>query len=201
MRLDDEDFDEGMIEALEEVKQSLITGEPLHHLASFDQQVVDVPELRARYGMTQQAFADGLGISVGTLRGWEQGRRRPDGPARRLLQILEEYPQVAAELLSLKQDKARADTGEAGTLYRGADGRYYLVAPADDGSLASEIVEQKSAGETGRDGDELVLRKSQSGIKARAMMQSRAQLLSRGQLNARASAISGHDGRSQPDEG
>lgn len=53
---------------------------------------VDVAELRARYKMSQPRFAAMLGISLGTLRGWEQGRRRPDGPARVLLRIAAQNP-------------------------------------------------------------------------------------------------------------
>ena len=41
---------------------------------------------RRRYGLTQEQLAAGLGISVRTLRDWEQGRRQPQGPARALLQ-------------------------------------------------------------------------------------------------------------------
>ena len=41
----------------------------------------DVIALRLFVGLTQQQFADALGISVHTLRNWEQGRRSPEGPA------------------------------------------------------------------------------------------------------------------------
>src|SRR5262245_8842076 len=47
----------------------------------------DVTALRRFVGLTQQQFADALGISVHTLRNWEQSRRRPDGPALALLRI------------------------------------------------------------------------------------------------------------------
>jgi putative transcriptional regulator len=53
---------------------------------------VNVAELRARYRMSQPKFAAMLGISVGTLRRWEQGRRRPGGPARVLLGIAAQNP-------------------------------------------------------------------------------------------------------------
>jgi len=38
--------------------------------------------VRARVGMTQREFSDRIGISVDTLRNWEQGRRYPTGTAR-----------------------------------------------------------------------------------------------------------------------
>jgi putative transcriptional regulator len=60
----------------------------------------DVPAIREKYKMTQQEFAALLGISVGTLRNWEQGRRKPQGPARVLLKIAEKRPKVILESLS-----------------------------------------------------------------------------------------------------
>ena len=42
---------------------------------------VDVKSIRARVGMSQSEFASAFGISVGTLRHWERGDRRPQGPA------------------------------------------------------------------------------------------------------------------------
>jgi putative transcriptional regulator len=82
--------------ALEEVKDKLQTGELLAKSTSFERRMVDIPALRKRYGMTQQQFAD----AFGTLRNWEQGRRIPDGPAQRLLEIIEDRPDVAIEILA-----------------------------------------------------------------------------------------------------
>ena len=41
----------------------------------------DIVALRRFAGLTQNEFAEALGISVHTLRNWEQGRRSPEGPA------------------------------------------------------------------------------------------------------------------------
>jgi putative transcriptional regulator len=60
----------------------------------------DVAAIRARAGLSQAQFARSIGVSVGTLRGWEQGRRRPDGPARVLLALIEKRPQIVQEALS-----------------------------------------------------------------------------------------------------
>jgi len=38
-------------------------------------------------------------LSVGTLRNWEQGRRYPEGPARALLKIAAENPEVFEKAL------------------------------------------------------------------------------------------------------
>ena len=35
-----------------------------------------------------------IGISVKTLRNWEQGRRKPEGPARVLLQVAAKHPEA-----------------------------------------------------------------------------------------------------------
>jgi putative transcriptional regulator len=44
--------------------------------------VVNVKKLRERLGLTQEAFAATYRIPIGTLRDWEQCRKRPDAPAR-----------------------------------------------------------------------------------------------------------------------
>lgn len=60
----------------------------------------DVVALRRFTGMTQLEFADALGISVHTLRNWEQDRRRPEGPALALLRIAARHPRVLRENLA-----------------------------------------------------------------------------------------------------
>jgi putative transcriptional regulator len=54
----------------------------------------DVKKIRAQYGLSQDKFAQMLGISAGTLRNWEQGRRRPEGPARVLLSVADKHPEA-----------------------------------------------------------------------------------------------------------
>ncbi|MBC8548522.1 MAG: type II toxin-antitoxin system MqsA family antitoxin [Candidatus Brocadiales bacterium] len=54
----------------------------------------DVATIRHRLGLTQEAFSGLLGISVQTLRNWEQGTREPRGPAMALLRIVEKNPKV-----------------------------------------------------------------------------------------------------------
>ena len=54
----------------------------------------EVQRLRTKYGLSQNSFANLIGISVGTLRNWEQGRRKPTGPANVLLLIAERNPEV-----------------------------------------------------------------------------------------------------------
>jgi DNA-binding transcriptional regulator YiaG len=60
----------------------------------------DVTALRKFVGLTQAEFARAMGISVHTLRNWEQGRRTPEGPAIALLRIAARHPRVIRENLS-----------------------------------------------------------------------------------------------------
>ena len=57
----------------------------------------DIADLRAFVGLAQVEFAAALGISVHTLRGWEQGRRRPHGPGIALLRIAARHPKLIRE--------------------------------------------------------------------------------------------------------
>ncbi len=59
----------------------------------------DIATLRRFVGLTQAEFARAMGISVHTLRNWEQGRRRPEGPAIALLRIAARHPRVIRENL------------------------------------------------------------------------------------------------------
>jgi len=58
---------------------------------------INVPQLRSRFELTQNKFAKLLGISVSTLRNWEQGRRKPQGAARVLLQIADLHPEAVLD--------------------------------------------------------------------------------------------------------
>ena len=60
---------------------------------------IDVAAIRKASAMSQDAFARRIGVAVGTLRNWEQRRRRPEGPARVLLALLERNPQLVEETL------------------------------------------------------------------------------------------------------
>jgi len=60
----------------------------------------DIVALRRFTGLTQTAFANALGISVHTLRNWEQDRRRPEGPSLALLRVAARHPRVLKENLA-----------------------------------------------------------------------------------------------------
>jgi putative transcriptional regulator len=50
--------------------------------------------IREQLGLSQIKFAKLLGISTATLQNWEQGRRKPDGPAKVLLNVAARYPEA-----------------------------------------------------------------------------------------------------------
>ena len=60
----------------------------------------DVVAIRASTGLSQPAFARSIGIPLGTLKNWEQGRRRPEGPARVLLALIARRPSIVQEELA-----------------------------------------------------------------------------------------------------
>jgi putative transcriptional regulator len=60
---------------------------------------LDVKQIRQKLHKTQQEFALMIGISVATLRNWEQGRRRPEGPAMVLLKIAQTNPEAISQAL------------------------------------------------------------------------------------------------------
>lgn len=60
----------------------------------------DIVAVRRFVGLSQVRFAEALGISVHTLRNWEQGRRRPEGAALALLRIAARHPKIVRENLA-----------------------------------------------------------------------------------------------------
>ena len=66
----------------------------------------DVAALRRFVGLTQTQFARAIGISVHTLRTWEQGRRHPEGPAVALLRIAARHPRIIRESLATATSSA-----------------------------------------------------------------------------------------------
>ena len=60
---------------------------------------IDVQAARQRLGMSQPAFAAAFGVPLPTLRKWEQRVRRPQGPARVLLRVIEREPDAVRRAL------------------------------------------------------------------------------------------------------
>ncbi len=59
----------------------------------------NIKRIRTNYKLSQDQFAAMLGISPGTLRNWEQGRRSPEGPARVLLQVAATHPDAVLDVV------------------------------------------------------------------------------------------------------
>lgn len=55
--------------------------------------------IRKRLKLSQAAFAGLMGVSLRTVQDWEQGRRKPSGPAEALLRIADQRPDVFLDLL------------------------------------------------------------------------------------------------------
>jgi putative transcriptional regulator len=57
----------------------------------------EVAQARQELGLTQEAFAKLLDTPVGTVRGWEQGRRQPPPSAKVLMRVATKYPEQVLE--------------------------------------------------------------------------------------------------------
>lgn len=65
----------------------------------FEFDPLDIKALRVKLNQSQSEFALMIGVSVSTLQIWEQGRRKPEGPARSLLQVASQDPQAVMKTL------------------------------------------------------------------------------------------------------
>src|SRR6516225_10870003 len=61
---------------------------------------LDVKAIRQKLGKSQSQFALMIGVSVAALQNWEQGRRRPEGPACALLKVAAHDPEAVAKALA-----------------------------------------------------------------------------------------------------
>jgi putative transcriptional regulator len=67
-----------------------------------------ISRVRKRYRLSQSKFAAMMGISVNTLRNWEQGRRRPEGPARVLLNVVSKHPEAVLDVVGYGNSRRAA---------------------------------------------------------------------------------------------
>jgi putative transcriptional regulator len=72
---------------------------------SFHFEDLDVRGLREKHGLSQSRFAAMMGISLGTLRNWEQGRRKPEGSARVLLRVVERHPDAVFDVVRSAEER------------------------------------------------------------------------------------------------
>ena len=69
---------------------------------TFEFEDIDVKSVREDMGLSQYKFAMTIGVNVRTLQNWEQGHRRPQGPALALLTIFKNDPQNAIKALHFR---------------------------------------------------------------------------------------------------
>jgi len=65
----------------------------------FTYNAVDIRKLRESVNVSQSKFARMIGVSTDTVQNWEQGRRRPRGPAMALLRVFQRNPKVVVGAL------------------------------------------------------------------------------------------------------
>jgi len=75
--------------------------------------LIDVRAVRRRLGLSQSAFASKFGSQPATLKNWEQGRLRPDGPARVLLTVMARHPEAVED--ALRESRITHRNGPAST--------------------------------------------------------------------------------------
>ncbi len=86
-----EDLSEGLQEAIEyergngKAKKTVYIITPIKKYSN-----KEIKSIRNKAGMTQNTFADFMGVSKKTVEAWELGRTHPTGAAYRLLEILEQ---------------------------------------------------------------------------------------------------------------
>ncbi|MBF0290458.1 MAG: helix-turn-helix domain-containing protein [SAR324 cluster bacterium] len=66
---------------------------------AFQPSQVDVKAARKKANLTQEEFSSTFGISLGTLRHWERGDRKPRGPALVLLNMINKDPETVLDIL------------------------------------------------------------------------------------------------------
>ena len=66
----------------------------------FECSPLDIKKLLHELNKSKTEFAAMIGVSVATLRNWEQGRRHPVGPARALLKVVKANPAIVLRALA-----------------------------------------------------------------------------------------------------
>lgn len=61
-----------------------------------------IKSIRGKIGLSQAAFSSVLGVSKKTVEAWEAGRCIPQGPAQRMLELIDKKPSIIKEYISIK---------------------------------------------------------------------------------------------------
>jgi len=65
----------------------------------FELSPIDIKGIREMLHKSQSEFALMIGVSISTLQNWEQGRRKPEGPAMALLKVASKNPKAIMDAL------------------------------------------------------------------------------------------------------
>ncbi len=98
MAMNDELFSE-LMASIEEAGRIARKETAPSRVFTIEREPLDVKMIREGYKLSQTRFAMLMGISVKTLRNWEQGRRAPVGPARVLLQVAARHPDAVWDVV------------------------------------------------------------------------------------------------------
>ena len=77
------DYQQGKIKA----RKNSLTIKPVTNYSNDD-----IKQIRQKTGLSQVMFAGSLGVSPKTVEAWENGRNKPEGASRRLLEIVRDDP-------------------------------------------------------------------------------------------------------------
>jgi len=94
--MSDRDIGQEILEGIKEIKK--------HKRGKFKLKTHALTEpsppckIRQKLKLSQSAFASLMGVSPRTIQDWEQGRRKPQGPAKSLMRIAEQHPEVFTEI-------------------------------------------------------------------------------------------------------
>ncbi|MEA5028206.1 MAG: helix-turn-helix domain-containing protein [Sphaerochaeta associata] len=83
-------YQEGTIHA----RKTRISVKPVESFTS-----EDIKQIRNRLGLSQVIFASSLGVSKKTVEAWERGKNTPEGPSRRLLQLIRDNPDMIEQYM------------------------------------------------------------------------------------------------------
>ncbi len=59
----------------------------------------EIKKIRAKLDLTQTAFANIIGVSQKAVEAWEAGKNIPQGPAQRMLELLDKEPAITEKYL------------------------------------------------------------------------------------------------------
>ena len=94
--------DEMFGELVESIKQAVaISRKEMKPSRLFAYSSINVREIREKTKKSQVDFARMIGVKVGTLRNWEQGRRKPNGTALTLLKVVAADPEYVESVLQI----------------------------------------------------------------------------------------------------